>query len=400
MKKVLIIFALSMAIAIFIGVHQQRNAELSRMVGQMILVGFRGATPDALPVQELANDIRAGRVGGVILFSSDVARGREMDLSWDEIRSANKVRNIVNVNQVKALNEYLQDAARDSNRPPLFISIDQEGGRVVRLTLDHDFDFIMPNARTQAADYTTEQVERMHYILSTRLRALGFNLNFAPVVDIDINPDSPAIGRLGRAFSSDPMTVVAYARAAMTGMERAGMIWSLKHFPGHGSARGDTHFETVDITNVWSDVELVPYRELLVPTPTGPGLRIAQNGMVMIAHVFNRNIDDRFPASMSYRTIEGLLRRGMNFDGVVISDDLQMGAIYQNFGLRETLKHAILAGNDIMLLGNNMTYTPNLGRAAHAEIMDLVRAGEIPRMRIVQSYNRIMKLKSRVESRR
>jgi len=387
MKKIAFIFVVAALAAAFVGIRDHRNKELDRMAGQMILVGFRGQAPDDKSVQELARDIKTGRVGGIILFSVDVARGREYGMTDSEFSAARRSRNIANVGQVRELNEYLAKAACKGGRPPLFISIDQEGGRVARLTPAHGFDFVMESPRDLAEKYTPEQVGEIHYELGRRLREIGFNLNFAPTVDVDINSASPAIGALGRSFSADAQRVTEYARAAAQGLERAGVLYSYKHFPGHGSADGDTHEGAVDVTETWDDAELEPYRAL-----AHTGIR----GMVMVAHVTHREKDSEFPASLSEKIIEGILRRDIGYDGVVISDDLQMGAIYENFGLRETLKRAILAGNDIVLLGNNMTYTENLGRAAHAEIISLVRSGEIPRARIRQSYRRIMGLKEKL----
>jgi beta-N-acetylhexosaminidase len=384
MKKIAFILGVATLAAVFAGVRDHRNKELDRMVGQMILVGFRGKTSDDIAVQELARNIKEGRVGGVILFSVDVARGREYGMTDAAFRTATKSRNIVNVDQVRELNEYLSAAARRGRRPSLFISIDQEGGRVARLGPEHGFDFAMPSARELAAMRTPEQVGEMYYELGANLRKLGFNLNFAPVVDVDVNPDSPAIGRMGRSFSNDPQRVAEYARAAAQGLSRAGIIYSYKHFPGHGSASGDTHVTAVDITGTWDALELEPYRAL---AHTG------MPGMVMTAHVTHTAKDENFPASMSEKIIGGILRDDIGYDGVVISDDLQMGAIYQHFGLREALKRSILAGNDIMLLGNNLKHVENLGRVAHEEIVDLVRTNEIPRAKIKESYRRIMELK-------
>ena len=430
MKKNFIRIGLALLIVIggWFGVRAWRAAELNKMVGQMILVGFRGTGPGDEDVQSLVHDIRSGNIGGVILFSVDVEKGLATGLPMPEVRKLTKSRNITDINQVRELNELLSGAARAGRNPPLFISVDQEGGTdlsiaVVRLVPDHGFDLVMENAKGLAVKYpptkitetksevvtknnngTREKalkeeinyemtdamrgVEEEYYELGLRLRELGFNVDFAPVVDVDINPTSPAIGARGRAFSNNGILVAAYGRAAADGLARAGVIYSFKHFPGHGSAGTDTHDGMTDITDTWDAEELLPYK-LHAQTD--------MPGMVMVAHVFNKNFDEEFPASLSEKTIGGILRRDIGYDGVVISDDLQMGAIYKHYGLRETLRLAILAGNDIMLLGNNLEYTRDLGRVAHAEIVDMVRRGEIPRARIKESYKRIMKLKKNLK---
>jgi beta-N-acetylhexosaminidase len=315
----------------------------------------------------------------VVLFNVDVAKGLA------DIKS----RNIIDVEQVRVLNKYLSDAASDGKRPKLFISIDQEGGRVARLGTPHGFDFVMPSAKDMAAKYSALQTEDTYYELGKRLRAIGFNLDFAPVLDVDINPSSPAIGARGRSFSADAARVIEYGRAAAKGLARAGVIYSYKHFPGHGSAAADTHEGISDTTKSFSDDELKPYRELA---------KTNMPGMIMAAHTFNKNFDSDYPASLSEKTIAGMLRRDIGYDGVVISDDLGMDAISKQYALRRTLKLAILAGNDIILLGNNYReYAEDLHRVAHSTIMDLVRCGEISIQRVRESHRRITKLKNNLE---
>jgi beta-N-acetylhexosaminidase len=386
--KLLLILLILFAGGYFI-VMKYRASELDRMTGQMILVGFRGTNPNDASVKDVADDIRRGKIGGIILFSFDVAVAREAGVPSGEIRKLTKSRNILDVAQVRELNKYLSNAATQGGNPPLFISIDQEGGVISRLGPEHGFHYGIPSAKDMAKNKTPAQVRDLYYGLGLHLHSLGFNVNFAPVVDIDVNPDSPAIGGHGRAFSGNPERVIEYASAAARGLSDAGVIYSYKHFPGHGSAASDTHAGLTDVTKVWSDVELLPYRAL-----AGTDMP----GMVMVAHVFNENIDAEFPASLSEKTIDGILRRDIGFDGVVITDELQMGAIYKQYDLRETLKRAILAGNDIMLLGNSMHYTENIGRIAHGLIIDMVRRGEIPRRQIKKSYERIVKLKNNLQS--
>ncbi|MCL1892192.1 MAG: glycoside hydrolase family 3 [Alphaproteobacteria bacterium] len=380
--KFLIIIAVAVGIAA--GIRCWRQHQLSNMVGQMILVGFRGTSPDDAAVKGLAADIKAGKIGGVILFSVDVEQGRAAGFSGDELRAQIKSRNIIDVGQVKKLNEFLSDAARNNGRPPLFVSIDQEGGMVERLKSEHGWNFPMPSAKEQSK-LSMAEIATLYDGLGQRLRGLGFNVNFAPVVDVDVNPASPAIGARGRAFSADPERVSEYGRSAAQGLSAAGVLSSFKHFPGHGSAGADTHDGLTDITNTWQPYELEPYGD--VPAYT----------MVMVAHVVNGKIDPDYPASLSHKTIDGVLRGQLGFRGVVISDDLQMGAIYEHYGLTETLRMAIMAGNDILLLGNNLQYTENLGRLAHKEVMKMVRSGKIPRARIKESYYRVMKMKEILE---
>ncbi|MCL2339154.1 MAG: glycoside hydrolase family 3 [Proteobacteria bacterium] len=380
---------LLLGIGIYAGVRVIRARALDRMIGQMILVGFRGTTPNDAEVKDIAADIRNGKIGGVILFDIDVAKAKAAGMSVAETRKQIQSRNIVDVAQVRVLNAYLQDAARTGNRPPILIAVDFEGGQIVRLLPEHGFVSTLPSEKDLAKSDTPEQVDEKFYDVGQSLRDIGFNLDFAPVVDVDINPASPAIGARGRSFSSDPQRVVAYAHSAADGLARAGVLYAFKHFPGHGSAGADTHLGLVDTTNTWRPSELAPYRELA---------KTDMPGMILVAHVTNKNLDDTFPASLSPKIVDGILREQLGYNGVVISDDLQMRAIYDHYEFRDTLKYAILAGIDIMLLNNNDIYTENLGRAAHKEIADMVRRGEIPRARIRESYDRIIKLKANISA--
>jgi beta-N-acetylhexosaminidase len=264
------------------------------------------------------------------------------------------------------------------------VSIDQEGGRVVRLGAEHGFDTKTPSAK-EMSNMTMPEISATYRKLGIALHDIGFNVDFAPDTDVDVNPDSPAIGAMGRAFSSDANVVAEYGIAAAGGLSDAGMLSSFKHFPGHGSAMNDTHAGLTDITNTWQEYELKPYYS------------VPENTMVMVAHVVNRSIDAYYPASLSHKTVDELLRKKLGFDGVVITDDLRMGAIYDTYGFTETLRLSIMAGNDILLWGNNLFYTENIGRQAHSEIMKMVHNGDIPRSRIAESYNRIMKLKNKIK---
>ncbi|MDR2870215.1 MAG: hypothetical protein LBV04_07185 [Deferribacteraceae bacterium] len=364
------------------GWQRYREAQLSYMVGQMILLGFRGTSPDDDAVRGIADDIRLGKIGGVILFNIDVEM-RNAGLAGDTRDAQIISRNIIDVAQVQKLNEFLSKAALDAGRPPLFISIDQEGGRVARLLPQHGFDFVMPSAQ-ELSMIPSEVIYDKYKELGLKLHGLGFNVNFAPATDVNVNPDSPAIGALGRSYSADAKLVTEYGRMAAGGLYDAGIISSFKHFPGHGSAGTDTHAGLTDITNTWQEYELEPYTA------------IPDNTMVMVAHVLNKRIDPTYPATLSHKTVNELLREKLGFQGVVITDDLQMGAIYDEYGFAESLRLAILAGNDVLLFGNNLQYTENIGRLVHEEIMKMVHNGDIPRSRIQESYERIIKLKDHV----
>lgn len=343
---------------------------LEDMAGQMLLVGFRGLSVD--DTSPIVRDVAAGRVGGVILFDYDVL-----------LKSPG--RNVDNPEQVRGLTAALQSRAR----VPLFMAVDQEGGRVQRLKGRNGFADT-PSAADMGAWQDPDRVRAAGLALGRMLSGLGLNLDFAPVADVDVNPQSPAIGALGRSFSADPEEVARDAEAFAQGLNRAGVLSCLKHFPGHGSARSDSHLGLTDVTATWSEAELIPYERLI---PRGLD-------MVMAAHVFNARLDPDHPASLSQKTITGLLRGRLGFQGVVVSDDLQMGAVAGRYSLEETVRLAVLAGNDILVFGNNLAYDPDVAAQARGVIVNMVRDGVVPEDRVCASYERIMALKNKLQMQR
>ena len=340
------------------------DATLDEKIGQMIMVGFRGFTADN--DSQIADDIRNG-VGGVILFDRDVA------LNSSE-------RNIKSPEQVSLLNSQLQGYAE---KIPLFISVDQEGGKICRLKESYGFPAV-PSAEYLGSMDNETITRDAGSVLASTVKSAGFNMNFAPVVDLMVNPDSPAIGKLNRSFSEDPVVVARNAGWIIDEHQKAGIITAIKHFPGHGSAMADSHAGFTDVTDTWSEEELIPYQILIdegVPD------------MVMTAHIYNRNLDPDYPATLSEKTITGVLRDRLDYDGVVITDAMDMGAIADNYGMKEALNLSINAGCDIILFANNIVYDENIAENATGLIKELVQDGEIPEERINESYERIVRLK-------
>lgn len=351
---------------------------LSEMVGQMIMTGFHGDGTDLSDENFIAicDQISTGQIGGVILFDVDVhglvSSGVPISAARTQIFSSN----IKNMPQVRALTRHLTEIAPRG----LLVAVDQEGGTVMRLKPPHGF-ISTPSPAEMGAGQTSETYAIAHD-MGTRLRELGINVNFAPSLDVNVNPESPIIGARGRSFSENPATVASHAAAFARGLDDAGIAYAFKHFPGHGSAGTDSHMGMTDITNTYDDVEMIPWHTVLP--------RATSRAMVMVAHVINTNIDD-VPASLSRPTIQQI--RDMGFDGVIVSDDMDMGAIANEYGLRTAVRMAIDAGNDVLVFGNNLTFDKNRGRDINMMITDMVRRGEIPRSRIRESYRRIMRMK-------
>lgn len=340
---------------------------LEQKIAQMLLVGFRGTTLD--PTNPIVAAIRDYGIGGVVLFDYDVV-----------LRSFG--RNVTSPAQLQALDASLHALAR----VPLFVAVDQEGGRVARLKPSCGFP---PTVTAQSlGDADNAALTRMYATrIANTLTDSGMNMDFAPVVDLNVNPDSPAIGRIGRSFSADPAIVVSQAAEFLLAFDRARVLGCLKHFPGHGSASADSHLGFVDVTTTWSEIELQPYRELIAS-----GLA----RMVMTAHIFNQDLDPDYPATLSRPVITGLLRGTLGFQGVVVTDDMQMGAITQHYSYETAVQKAIEAGVDIILVANNNAYDPDVVPRTVGLLAGLVRNGTFTEARIDESYRRIMSLKTRL----
>ena len=340
--------------------------EIRHKIAQMIMVGFRGLTLDA--TNPVVADVRDRGVGGVVLFSRDMV----LD---------SPVRNVAAPAQLQALGAALQELASI----PLMIAIDQEGGRVARLDEQRGFP---PTLSAQALGeigdpaYTYTQAAQM----ARTLAAAGVNHNLAPAVDLNINPDSPAIGRLGRSYSADPAVVIDHARAFIAAHHDQKITTSIKHFPGHGSARVDSHKGFVDVTDTWDPAELEPYRVLIAE-----GVVDA----VMSAHVFNARLDPAYPATLSPAVLTGLLREQLGFKGVIMTDDMGMKAITAQYGFAEAVVQAVQAGVDMLTFGNNLDYDPDVAAHAIAILLQAVATGAIDEQRIDESYERILALKAR-----
>jgi beta-N-acetylhexosaminidase len=342
------------------------NAQtLEEMAGQMIVVGFEGDSTQDAGVRAVTEGLESGRLGGVMFLRKNVA-------SLDAVRQMNA-----------------QFRAASPDLLP-FITLDQEGGSVERLTRDVGFREI-PDAETVAERNSPEEAEAIYERMADGIAELGFSVNFGPVADLNTNPRNQVIARFGRAFSDDPDVVAEYDAAFIEAHHAAGLITSLKHFPGHGSSTADSHEGFVDITESWDETELEPYRSLI---------EAEQADMVMIGHLYHADYadgDGETPSSLSPRWIDGVLRDELGFDGVVISDDLEMGAIREHFTLQETVTRAVRAGMDVLLFSNTADYRVGLGDEILAILLEEAAADPAFAARIEESYRRIVALKARID---
>lgn len=335
---------------------------LHEQAAKMLIVGFRGNEPDK-DVRHYLADLK---VGGVILFDRDLTAGGALGS-----------RNVKSPEQLKRLCHDLKTiAGRD-----IFIAIDEEGGKVDRLKAAYGFPATLPASDLGARNDSTFTYKTSARIAST-LRDAGINLNFAPSVDVNVNPDCPIIGKLGRSFSADTMIVADNARWFVEAHHAEAVLTAIKHFPGHGSAKSDSHLGFTDVTDTWSKAELAPFRQLIDAGVVD---------IVMTAHIFNARQDSLYPATLSKNVVDGLLRRELGYDGVVASDDLYMDAIANHFTLREAVVRAINAGVDMLVLGNNSPsgFSSNRPDEVIDIIVGAVKSGDIARERINEASQRI-----------
>lgn len=344
-------------------VAQKREMPLDKKVAQMIILGFRGT--EVTKNSSIISDIREKGIGGVLLFEHNIAKVE---------------RGIDSKEHLRKLCSDLQDASTGK----LLISIDQEGGLVNRLKSKYGF----PESVT--AEYlgklNNEDSSRYYYSrMAQQIKDLGINVNFAPNVDVNINPLCPVIGSKGRSYSDSVAIVNRHARIFIEEHRRSGVKTAIKHFPGHGSSLTDSHLGFTDVTQTWKSKELETFTYLINDSLCD---------MVMVSHTFNSNIDPVYPASLSHRTIDSLLRKTIGYNGIVVTDDMNMKAIAANYSFEQWIELTINAGVDMIILSNNIK--PEDDKSAQHivdTIVELVKKGRISYERIDEAYNRIIKFK-------
>jgi beta-N-acetylhexosaminidase len=227
------------------------------------------------------------------------------------------------------------------------------------------------------------------------LADLGFNVNFGPVVDLNINPTNPAIGRLGRSYSADPQKVTEYARQFINAHEEANVLTVVKHFPGHGSAINDPHEEIVDITKTWRKEELEPYKKLI------SSRLLDDKDMVMVGHLIQPEFSDpeNTPASLSRRAIQEQLRGKLGFTGLVITDDLDMAAIRNRYSIEEAAVKAIAAGADLVIVANHKQPDVEIANRIITAVMQAINQNRISTEQVRRAYELIKHAKVKLSDR-
>jgi beta-N-acetylhexosaminidase len=329
-------------------------------VGQLIMVGFIGTDATSPGFRRLLRDLQDGVVGGVLFLP----------------------RNIVGRSELQEMVQAIK-ACPCASTP--FIAIDAEGGTVDWLRPEHGFDSIPSAATVARGGY--EAAHDQYRALANKLIAVGFNMNLAPVVDLNINENNPIIGVRERSFSSDPTVVERYARIFIDEHKAKGIWTVLKHFPGHGSSVMDTHTAPADVEMSWSPEELTPYRHLISSSVVDA---------VMVGHLVNNRHWGGVATQKGSKAVAGLLRANLGFNGVVMSDDLAMEAVRKSAeDFSGVVKSAAAAGIDLLLVVHPVADPPEeSGKLINSALVEALASGELPLDVMERSWMRVMKLKS------
>ena len=352
MKKLLLIILLSGTIF--------AQADLRHKISQMLMIGFPGTSvSDTM----LINDLQKREVGGVILFAANVESPSQLQQLTTQLKSNSQV--------------------------PLFISIDQEGGRVARLKASNGYANTSTAYEIGTILNNVFETQSWAGLMASWLYDGGINIDLAPVADVDVNPTSPAIGYLDRSFSKIPDSVFIQCNWFINEFHQKNILNALKHFPGHGSAATDSHLGFTDITDTWADSELIPFQKLI---------QSGYNDLIMSGHLYNANLDPEYPASLSNKILSGLLRDSLGFEGLIITDGMFMNAITENYSFEDAVALSINAGNDILLYTTNNLNGRSLVDSVVNIVVNKITQGAITETRIDESYNRIMLKKQSLTS--
>jgi beta-N-acetylhexosaminidase len=334
---------------------------LIRHAGQLLVLGFSGTNSSSPGFRNAISDLERGVIGGVLFLPENITSRSELETMVREVKHC------------------------ACSAIPL-IAIDEEGGTVERLGEEFGFPHIQSAAEIGSG--SEENAKFQYKMLAQKLFDIGFNINFAPVVDLNKNPNNPIIGARGRSFSRDPLVVAKFAKIFIAAHHALGILTTLKHFPGHGSSSTDTHLTATDVGPTWSEDELIPYQRLLTA------------GMVdaiMVGHLINERKWGGVATQEGSTAISRLLRRHIDFNGVVISDDLTMDAVSpdkNNFPA--VLDSSLNAGINIVLVAHPVATKQDEGQYLNSALVDAAIAKKIPLRLIEASWRRVTMLKAKL----
>lgn len=298
---------------------QASVTEFDKNIGQALVIGFRGVSPRDSEVDLVRRFIEQGAISGVLLLD----------------------RNIKSPDQLSQLISSLQDSAQDR---PLIVAVDQEGGAVTRFDPATGFKPWLSAQRLSYMKLNGQEAFEYYFDRAAELADVGINVNLGPVVDLNINPSNPIIGRKERSYGNSVETVLTYAEAFIRSHSAFGIRTCLKHFPGHGSSTTDSHIQSSDVRKSWTAREIAPFERLT---------NVGMADMIMNSHVIHEYLSDSpwIPTSLSTASVKEI-RMGLNFDGPIITDDMQMGAIAQFDQPKWASLPAVRAGNNLLIYSN------------------------------------------------
>lgn len=341
-----------------------QDGDIARKAAKLLILGVDGTSLSQY--NPIIDDIEGG-VSGIILFEKNLAKPE----SDPDPRAT--------------LTKFIADLKSKSDSK-LWVAIDQEGGYVNRLKSKYGFE-TMPSQESVGAANDDQVAREAAALIGREVASVGIDINFAPSVDVNVNPSSPAIGHNHRSFSADEKHVSELASIYIDEYHKAGLLTAIKHFPGHGSSLADSHLGLTDVTNTWSDKELTPFRDQISS---------GRCDFVMTSHIFNQKLDDKYPATLSKKIITGILRGELGWDGVVISDDMQMKAIVDHYGFEEAIVLGINAGVDLFIIGGNIKVEEFSVRERFVKaVTDGIKNGELTEAQLDQAIARITKLKNK-----
>ncbi|MDL0088358.1 glycoside hydrolase family 3 N-terminal domain-containing protein [Campylobacter gastrosuis] len=331
-----------------------KEPNLREQIGQMIMVGFNGLSTNDVGVRAMLSDLGYSRFGGVMLLGRNITNKKSLINLTNEIKKRQK---------------------------NVLIAIDEEGGYVSRLK-DASFQANYASAYDVGVSFDINMATNLYAKMAKNLKECGINVNFAPVVDLHFKA-SPIIGAKKRAYSQNPQKVALYAEIFMNELEKQGVFSVLKHFPGQGEAKQDSHKDKT-YANLTKE-GLLPFSKL-----------INRAKMVMVGHIFVQNLDEKNPATLSEIVINRLLRQKLGFNGVVISDDMLMRGV-GDLPLKEQIIKFINAGGDILLFSEFKIGEKRTADVVYEAINEAINEKKISKERINQSYKRVLKLKEELK---
>lgn len=342
-----------------------------------MMVGFYGTHVDENST--IVKEIKKYHIGGIIFDNHRLPNSKKITT------------NIENPTQLKKLISDLQYYAKKYHDYPLLIAVNQEGGIVNTLKTSQDF-YDDHDSEAELGKRNNLKLTYMRaYHRGLMLKKLGINLNLAPVADLNINPDNPAVAKLQRSFGNNLAQVTKDLAVTRDAYKKTNTLCTLKHFPGLGSANKNTDYDNADVTQTWRHRELIPYKRLIQSNQICP--------FIMVTHLINRKLaSNNEPVSLAKKVVTDLLIKKLHFQGVIITDDMDAAAIRKNYPADIAIKKAVLAGNNMIIFGGTQGFDPDEDtKILFNTLITLAKNNNKIRQHVQHSYNKIIAVKQSID---